>query len=515
MIWEPATVDCPYCFAPLPAHARFCGECGKPVRVSTLLPKITQPPQMEEALAAFQQKYPSFATTQYLDELRATEYARLDQQSHVYLDYTGGGLYAESQLREHMALLTGNVFGNPHSTNPASQAMTDLVEHAREYILEYFNADPQEYEAIFTLNASGALKLVGESYPFGPDSQYLLTFDNHNSVNGIREFARSKGAAFTYVPVIPPDLRVDEEQLLRHLNQTQQKRLRLFAYPAQSNFSGVQHPLEWIELAHERGWDVLVDCAAFVPTNRLDLSKWHPDFVPLSFYKIFGYPTGIGCLLARKKALAKLQRPWYAGGTITLASVIAAEDTGAGFYLTPGATGFEDGTVNYLNIPAVEIGLKHITRIGIEMIHERVTCLTGWLLEQMTALRHSNGAPVVQIYGPVTTERRGGTIAFNFFNPAGKLLDCYEQQEKTNRLTISVRSGCFCNPGVREVALGFKEEDLANCFKDKDRMTYEQFTYAIDEQKTGALRISVGLATNFADVYRFMQFAQTFVDRMA
>ncbi len=515
MAWAPATIDCPYCFASLPANARFCGECGRPIRVSALLPKITQPPHMEEALTAFQQNYPTYASTTALDALRAREYARLDQQRHIYLDYTGGGLYAESQLRDHMTLLTSHVFGNPHSTNPASQAMTDLVEHTRRYVLEYFNADPAEYEVIFTPNASGALKLVGEAYPFGPGGQYLLTFDNHNSVNGIREFARAKGARFSYVPITPPDLRVDEARLLPLLNQAKRNHHNLFAYPAQSNVSGVQHPLEWIELAHERGWDVLVDCAAFVPTNRLDLSRWHPDFVPLSFYKIFGYPTGVGCLLARKPALAKLQRPWYAGGTITLSSVLAADDTGAGFYLTPGAAGFEDGTVNYLNIPAVEIGLRHIARIGMEMIHERVICLTGWLLEQLAALRHSNGARVVQIYGPLSTTQRGGTIAFNFFNPQGRLLDCYQTQDKTNRLTISIRSGCFCNPGVREVALGFEQETLANCFRGKDQMTYEQFLYLIDEQKTGALRVSVGLATNFADVYRFMQFAQTFVDRAA
>jgi molybdenum cofactor sulfurtransferase len=515
MAWAPATIDCPYCFAPLPANARFCSSCGRPVRVSALLPTIAQPPQMEEALEAFQQKYPSFATTLRLDELRATEYARLDEQRHIYLDYTGGGLYAEYQLREHMALLKNNVFGNPHSTNPASQAMTDLVEHTREYVLDYFNADPNEYEAIFTSNASGALKLVGEAYPFGPGGQYLLTFDNHNSVNGIREFARAKGASFSYVPVTPPDLRVEQAALIQYLEQRQQHYPSLFAYPAQSNVTGVQHPLEWIDLAHERGWDVLVDCAAFVPSNRLDLNKWHPDFVPLSFYKIFGYPTGIGCLLARKKALEKLNRPWYAGGTITLSSVMAAEEDGAGFYRTPGAAGFEDGTVNYLNIPAVEIGLKYIADIGIDVIHERVLCLTGWFLDQLTALRHSNGSPVVQIYGPITTEQRGGTIAFNFFNPQGKLLDCYEQQEKTNQLTISVRSGCFCNPGVREIALGFKAEDLANYFREKERMTYDQFVHAIDGQKAGALRISVGLATTFADVYRFMQFAHTFVDRMA
>ena len=63
-------------------------------------------------------------------------------------------------------------------------------------ILEFFRASPEEYEVIFTPNATGALRLVGESYPFGPGGQYLLTFDNHNSVNGIRPvYARSRSAS--------------------------------------------------------------------------------------------------------------------------------------------------------------------------------------------------------------------------------------------------------------------------------------------------------------------------------
>jgi len=107
------------------------------------------------------------------------------------------------------------------------------------------------------------------------------------------------------------DLRVDEALLPRYLTEVGGEHHNLFAFPAQSNFSGVQHPLEWIEQAHEHGWDVLLDAAAFVPTNRLDLSHWHPDFVALSFYKMFGWPTGVGCLLARRDALTRLERPWF------------------------------------------------------------------------------------------------------------------------------------------------------------------------------------------------------------
>jgi selenocysteine lyase/cysteine desulfurase len=467
------------------------------------------------ALAEFRQKYPTFDATQSLDRLRATEYARLDAQEHVYLDYTGGGLYAERQVREHAELLCRSVFGNPHSTNPASQAMTTLVDHARRYVLSYFHASPEEYTLIFTPNASGALKLVGESYPFAHGGRYLLTFDNHNSVNGMREFAQAKGAAISYVPLESPDLRVNEVHLYRLLEQADPGRPHLFAYPAQSNVTGVQHPLDWIAHAQKLGWDVLVDCAAFVPCNRLDLSVWHPDFVPLSFYKMFGYPTGVGCLLARKSALAKLRRPWFAGGTITLSSVLAAGATGSGFYLTPGEAGFEDGTLNYLMLPAVEIGLKYLEAIGMETIHERIRCLTGWLVKQLLALRHSNGQPVVCIYGPITTENRGGTIAFNVCDPSGVILDCYAIQEEANQHGISMRSGCFCNPGVREIALGLTREDLVSVFSQKERLTYEQFLHLIDDRKQGALRVSVGLATNFSDVYRFLQFVQTMIDRPA
>src|SRR4029077_14979750 len=195
---------------------------------------------------------------------------------------------------------------------------------------------------------------------------------NHNSVNGIREFARARGAETTYVPSTPPDLRVDEAILPRYLTEVGGEHHNLFAYPAQSNFSGVQHPLEWIERAHAKGWDVLLDAAAFTAKNCRERCRWAVDFVVQAFYKLFGSPTGVGCLLARKTALARLRRPWFSGGTITVASV-----QGDKYYLAEGATAFEDGTLDYLALPAVEIGLQHIAAIGIDVIHERVRCLTG------------------------------------------------------------------------------------------------------------------------------------------
>ncbi len=473
-------------------------DTNRPVRLES----------MDSALAAFRRNYPAYDTTRKLDELRATEYARLDRQGHVYLDYTGGGLYAECQLREHFALLNKEVFGNPHSKNLTSMAMTQRVEQTRAYVLRYFNASPDEYMVIFTQNATGALKLVGESYPFVPGDTFLLTYDNHNSVNGIREYARARGARVSYIPLSPPTLRVETDRLMQALEMPHPGQNNLFAYPAQSNFTGVQHPLDWIALAQANGWDVLLDAASFAPSNRLDLARWHPDFVDFSFYKIFGYPTGTGCLLVRKSAAQKLRRPWYAGGTITFSSVVAFDH-----YLTPGPAGFEDGTVNYLSLPAVEIGLKYIESVGIELIHSRVMSLTGWLIEQLLALRHSNGRPLIHLYGPPNTYQRGGTVQVNFFDPEGRMIDCTEVERLANAERISLRAGCHCNPGAREASLDFTEADLATCFRDKETQTFEQFLEGIDGKTTGALRASIGLATNFADVYKYVQFAGGFIDK--
>ena len=132
-------------------------------------------PHLKSALAELLQAHPAFQTTSFIDDLRKREFSRLDEQGHIYLDYTGGGLYADSQIREHTDMLGYRVFSNPHSTNPTSEATTELIERARSYILDYFNASPHEYVVILTSNATGAIKPVGEAYPFRPGDHYVLS----------------------------------------------------------------------------------------------------------------------------------------------------------------------------------------------------------------------------------------------------------------------------------------------------------------------------------------------------
>ena len=251
---------------------------------------IYEPMRLAEAEADFSRRYPEFDPDGALAELRRLEYARLDEGGQIYLDYTGGGLHAASQIEAHAELMRARVLGNPHSNSPASLASTGFVERARRVVLEFFNAPPDDYLCVFTANASAALRLVGESYRFAPGGTFALTADNHNSVNGIREFARRKGAEVIYVPVTPPELRVDRAAMSRMLRAAQPGARNLLAFPAQSNFSGVQHRLDLVQEAHAAGWDVLVDAAAFAPASRFDVARVPPGLRHVLVLQDHGLP---------------------------------------------------------------------------------------------------------------------------------------------------------------------------------------------------------------------------------
>ncbi|HET6230426.1 MAG TPA: aminotransferase class V-fold PLP-dependent enzyme [Longimicrobiaceae bacterium] len=437
--------------------------------------------------------------------LRATEFARLDAGGHVYLDYTGSGLYAESQVRAHAQMLTSSVFGNPHSRNPTSLAATALVEEVRDRVHAYFQADPAEYEVIFTLNASHALKLVGESFGFEAGSRYVLTADNHNSVNGIREYAHCRDAEVRYVP-LDADLRIADVH--RHLEGADPEKANLFVFPAQSNFSGVKHPLEWIADAQSLGYDVLLDAAAYVPTSPLSLAEVKPDFVCVSFYKMFGFPTGVGALLARTDALHRLHRPWFGGGTVRFVSA-SSEVT----MMHTTGRGFEDGTLNFLSIAAVRDGLDFVEGIGIERINAHVMALAEGLLAELKGMTHSGGAPMVRIYGPCTTEGRGATVAFNLLDPDGHVVDFKEVEERSSAAGVSLRTGYFCNPGAAEFAFEHADAEVSRCFGSMvPDFSLQRFSVCLNHKPVGAVRVSLGIASNEADVRALLAILEGFRD---
>lgn len=433
--------------------------------------------------------------------VRRREFARLDVQRLAYLDYGGTALPPASLARSLHARLRTTVLGNPHSEHTASRASTAAIDNARAAVLRLLDADPANYVVCFTGNASAALRLVGESYAFGPRAPLVLSADNHNSVIGLREFAGAAGASTRYV-------RLDGELRLVGAADTlaaaREEGAGLFAFPAQSNFSGVQHSLELVTQAQSLGHDVLLDAAAYIPTNRLRLRDCAPEFIALSLHKIVGYPVQ-GALVARRDALTRLRRPWFAGGTVEYASVIDGTHL-----LRPSSAGFEDGTPDFLGLAAVAEGLAWVERVGIERIHDHVMGLTRELLVALQSLRHPSGGPMVHVYGSQSTDGRGACVAFNVLRADGTPIDYEIVERQAAAAGVAIRGGCFCNPGASEIAFGFGRPELAGCLRRAREEGFERLRFALclGGCAVGALRASFGVANNSMDVERAVAVAR-------
>ena len=273
-------------------------------------------------------------------------------------------MYSQAQLDAVFSELSVNCYGNPHSRNPSSNLCSELIEKTRLQVLKFFKADPNVYSLVFTSGATDSLKLVGENFNFFSNpcqsdvekscGSFVYLRESHTSVVGMREYALYNRVPTYSLPAHSIDIQLREsgkqcngtEISTENLNEVDENVPNsLFVYPAQCNFSGYKYPLEWIDQSQHgllklnrlneeccinksdirqrsdtNKWYCLLDAASFVSTNQLDLSVWQPDFVALSFYKIIGYPTGLGALLVHRRAHHTLKKRYFGGGTVEMFS---------------------------------------------------------------------------------------------------------------------------------------------------------------------------------------------------
>ncbi|KAF7373723.1 Molybdenum cofactor sulfurase [Mycena sanguinolenta] len=474
---------------------------------------LTKDTVSDAASGAYQEflsSFPEYRLTWILDSLRRSDYGRLETTGETYVDYMGGSIYPESLIRAHTEFLNRSVLGNTHSVNNSSKLSLKCADEARAAVLSFFRAPSDKYTVIFTANATGALKLVGESYPFAEGSSYVLSCDSHNSVNGIREYAAYRGAHVCYIPPtstggFEPSLAKD--LLLRNRPRSKKSAPCLFALTGQSNISNTKNSLSITEYATSLGYHTVLDGAALAPTSSISLSEFPVDAMAVSFYKLFGFPTGVGALIVKKSFLEQLKRPWFAGGNVEIVQV-------------PGTVvirshelheQFEDGTINYLTLPAVTEGLRFLSAY-LPFLPLRLSCLMHYLVASLSKIRHERGTPVVRILSATPSKRlrcvgeqsdTGSTISMIFLDPSGEPISNSFIEYSASKLNISLRTGCVCNPGGAAAMLGI-EEDMKHFQDGLSRIDLERAM----GKEIGVVRISLGLASNFQDAWTVVRFTQ-------
>jgi molybdenum cofactor sulfurtransferase len=420
--------------------------------------------------------------------------SRLEDGSIVYADHAGAGLHCDGQAVAMAQLLNATLAVNPHTGGP-DERMLEM----RRRVLSFFNADPREYAVIWTASATAALKLVGENFDWAKRPVFAHHANVHNSALGIREYAKAHGASFQMVTDA------------RGVDSMGANRGGLFAVSGECNFSGVKPDLvELVRELHERSWLVCVDAAALAATNVVDLTVCRADFVALSFYKIFGLPSGLGALLVRREAVERAfvsQKPYFGGGTVEA----AASSVDYVSYRRDVSARYEDGTVAFLSILTLGVSFDLLTALGgMQGVQRRVFQLAADFARQLLALQHHNGRPAFVVYGKwaqvegASEASQGPIVTFNAVRADGSWIGYHEVGRLAQLHKIVVRTGCFCNAGACEQWIGLTPNDIQRnlqsghvCWDDRSLM---------NGRPTGAVRVSFGWPSTALDVRRIIEF---------
>ncbi|PWA45494.1 molybdenum cofactor sulfurase [Artemisia annua] len=494
-----------------------------------------------------------------IDDIRATEFKRLD--GSVYLDHGGATLYSELQMDAIFKDLTSNVYANPHSQSSSSLATSDIVEDARLQVLNICNASPKEYKCIFTSGATAALKLVGEAFPWSSQSTFMYTIENHNSVLGIREYALEKGAGALAIDFVE-----DSESSFKVLQHPLKKRsdvrtldkeptdhaYNLFAFPSECNFSGARFNLDLIDTIKEhskqllegsevsRGcWLVLLDAAKGCSTDPPDLSKHKPDFVAISFYKLFGYPTGLGALIVRNvdflaictEAAKLLKKTYFSGGTVA-ASIADIDFVKRREGIEES---FEDGTLSFISIASIRHGFEILNTLTTISISRHTSSLARYTRNMLLALRHADGEEVCKIYGMEYIKMQlhrnnyllfqavysglGPVVSFNLKRPDGSWVGHREVEKLASLSGIQLRVTFIASLFLPlNMAYAFIVVVFTFCVLCIDRVLLQSWCMfqaghvcwddydILNGKPTGAVRVSFGYMSTFEDAWKFMNF---------
>lgn len=445
-----------------------------------------------------------------------SEFVRL--QGIHYLDHAGSALYSEHQIKDSFGRLQNNLYCNPH-TNEITERQVDEV---RQKVLQFFNTNDTEYEVVFTKGATEGLKILAETFDFQSNGHFVYLRNAHNSVVGMRAIVNTKNISVMEVdPFLEiPSYSENNNSSIYSLSNS------LMVYPAQCNFNGFKYPLSAIEKFHEgelpielqqksKNWFVCLDAANYASTSYLDLNKYRPDFVVMSFYKIFGYPTGLGALLVSRRGQPVLKKVYHGGGTVDFVlSNIDFHRKRSNFHER-----FEDGTLPFLSIISLLSGFATLDRLipysnglrSMERVSFHVFQLGKYLYEQLERLKYRNGQPLIVFYNQTRFEEKesqGGIVTFNILRSNGRIVGYKEVEALAEMNDIYLRVGCFCNPGACQQNLKFSNNEVLKM--DRSGHSCNGVKDTIYDRPLGFVRISIGYCTQQSNVDAFLRIVREY-----
>jgi cysteine desulfurase/selenocysteine lyase len=351
----------------------------------------------------------------------------------VYLDSANTSQKPRAVLEavaEHYTRHNGNVSRSVHTVGTEA---TEAYEGARAKVARFIGA-PSPAEVVFTKNSTEAINLVAYAFlaasvgggdprfRLGPGDQVVISeMEHHSNLVPWQLLCQRTGATLRWFG-ITEDGRLD----LSDLDTLVDERTKLVSYVHMSNILGTINPTEPV-LARARaaGALVLLDCSQSVPHSPLDVSALGADFIAFTGHKMCG-PTGVGALWGRGELLAAM--PPFLGGGSMIETVTMAHTSYA-----PPPMKFEAGTPPIAQAVGLGAAVDYLTGVDMRAVRAHEQRLTGYALAALATV------PGMRIFGPTTTEGRGGIISFALAgihpHDVGQVLDGYG---------VEVRVGHHC-----------------------------------------------------------------------
>jgi molybdenum cofactor sulfurtransferase len=488
----------------------------------------------------------------------------IDVEPMVYLDYAGSSLPALSQLQDILARNATRVLANPHSTGPAAALTSELVQQAKKKVLDHFHANPGRlaglgqrrsgenrrvkeedkeafhpgYEIVFTSGATEALRIVAERFPCctgcekcGNNKKSLLVYpqNSHTSVIGMRA-AAPPATKFVCKPITDllndiGDTPIDDAEWSRNGTGC----TNLLVLPLECNFGGDRYDLHHaLQAAGDSPrWYSMLDLSKAASTGSINLCALNPDFACISFYKMFGEPTGLGCLFVKRSAVDTLRMAssrshhYFGGGSVD--AVLPMSDFAIMRTEPSPLASLSNGTVHFRGIAALLSGFRELDRVGgVGLIQKHSHCLAHELVQRLGRLVHGNGRRAIKIYGNwgkhadrfgsqpgIAIEESGPSVAFNVLRADGSFVGYNEVSKLAalNRPPIQLRVGCFCNPGACQLALSLTDDDVIRNYKETGHVCGDHIDI-IRSKPTGTVRASFGKDSIWEDLDVFVLFIE-------
>ena len=305
-----------------------------------------------------------------------------------------------------------------------SEEATFAFERARGKVARFIGAASQR-EIIFTRNTTEAINLVAQSWggsQLRPGDRILLTMmEHHSNIVPWQMLAQRTGAKLDYL-----NLDGEGRLALEELDTKLDERTRLVALTHQSNVLGTINPVRMIaDRAHAVGALLLLDAAQSVPHMPVDVKSLGCDFLAFSGHKMCG-PTGIGVLWGRR-ALLEAMPPFLGGGSMI--KVVELEQSS---YADLPAR-FEAGTPAIAEAIALGEAIDFLSTIGMEAVYRHEVELLDYALERLPHV------PGLRLYGPKTSDARGGALSFSL-----EAVHPHDIATILDGVGVAVRAGHHC-----------------------------------------------------------------------